>query len=305
MKVGLIDVDSHNFPNLALMKLSAYHKSKGDEVEFVEYWGRYDIVYKSKIFDFTNDVEYGYFADEEIIGGTGYNIKTRLPQEVENEFPDYSLYPDCDFALGFLTRGCPRNCDFCIVTSKEGSRSVRVSEITGFWNGQNKIKLLDSNLLACKERIDILKTLIGINAKIDFSQGLDIRLINEEIIEILMQIKIYRIHFAYDQMKNQELIEKNLRMIKKITGWGRGKVSVYVLVNFDTNFREDFYRIIFLKQLNFMPYIMIFNKKKAPMKYHALARWCNCPFLSNLDFNEYHYYSYRGDEILKTEGIKC
>jgi len=118
MKIGLVDVDGHNFPNLPLMKLSAYHKRRGDDVEFWEKKSEYDICYKSKVFDFTPEIKDQIKADQIISGGTGYSLKTILPPEVENIMPDYGLYPQYSEAYGFLTRGCPRNCKFCIVTQK-------------------------------------------------------------------------------------------------------------------------------------------------------------------------------------------
>jgi EAL domain-containing protein (putative c-di-GMP-specific phosphodiesterase class I) len=152
MKIGLIDVDGHNFPNLALMKISAYHKAKGDDVEWVFPLDSYDIVYQSKVFDdtYSKDIDYYPMADKIIKGGTGYGLNNVLPDEIEHIYPDYSLYPELtkETAYGFLTRGCPRACDFCIVADKEGRRSYKVADLSEFWNGQKYIKLLDPNLLS-------------------------------------------------------------------------------------------------------------------------------------------------------------
>lgn len=153
MKVGLIDVDGHNFPNLPLMKLAAYHKTKGDSVEWYEplFSGHMDRVYMSKVFSFTQDYEYFVDATEIIKGGTGYNYPsggTVLNDEIEHIYPDYSIYyekiPEVkETAYGFLTRGCPRGCDFCIVKDKEGRTSRKVADLTEFWRGQKRIVLLD------------------------------------------------------------------------------------------------------------------------------------------------------------------
>ena len=168
MKVGLIDVDGHHFPNIPLMKLSAWHKAHGDTVEWYEplLSGHLDRVYVSKVFSFTEDYPYHIWADEVIKGGTGYCIETvnrmeqyrkekdmRLPDEIEHICPDYSLYPELcrDTAYGFLTRGCPRGCEFCHVGAKEGTCSVKVSDLSEFWHGQKKIVLCDPNLIACRE----------------------------------------------------------------------------------------------------------------------------------------------------------
>ena len=279
MKIGLIDVDGHNFPNLALMKISAYHKAKGDQVEWVQFWNNYDKVYKSKIFTYTKDRIYSYFTDEIIVGGTGYNLKLKLSNEIESVFPDYSIYPEYNYAIGYMTRGCPRNCPFCIVGKKEGLISKQIFNIDNFWNGQKEIKLLDPNLIACKDRVNLLKQLQKTNALIDFTQGLDIRFINNEIINLILNLKIKTIYFAYDRMNQSELIEKKLIDFQKLTGYKRNKISVYILTNFETSIAEDIYRINFIKALNFQPYIMIYNKHKLKSQsiYYKLQQWINNP----------------------------
>lgn len=162
MKVGLIDVDGHNFPSLPLMKISAWHKARGDSVEWYEplFSGHLDRVYLSKVFSFTADYQYYIDADEVIRGGSGYAIqningietydKTKdidLPEEIEHIYPDYSIYGEMtrDTAYGFLSRGCPRGCEFCHVKTKEGGRSYKVADLNEFWRDQKEIKLLDPN----------------------------------------------------------------------------------------------------------------------------------------------------------------
>ena len=151
MRVGLIDVDSHNFPNLCLMKLSEYHTRRGDRVEWWDPAKQYDLVYKSRVFTdtYSKDTIQVNNADKVIQGGTGYGPGENLPHEIEHIRPDYFLYPRfLGTAYGFLSRGCPRNCGFCIVSGKEGRRSVRVADLSEFWNGEEEIKLMDPNLLA-------------------------------------------------------------------------------------------------------------------------------------------------------------
>ena len=174
MKIGMIDVDGHNFPNIPLMKLSAWHKSKGDSVEWYQplFSGRMDIVYMSKVFSFTPDYQYYIDADKIVRGGSGYAIQTikgkevyikendnDLPPEIEHIYPDYDLYPELckDKAFGFLTRGCPRGCDFCHVKCKEGQQSRKVADLSEFWKGQKEIVLCDPNLIACPEWKDLLQ----------------------------------------------------------------------------------------------------------------------------------------------------
>jgi hypothetical protein len=295
MRIGLIDVDGHNFPNLALMKLSAYHKSRGDTVEWWwSDWEYYDIVYKSKVFDNTYSLDSPdpMNCGRIIKGGTGYGMKNELPYEIEHMYPDYTLYPELtkDTAYGFLTRGCPRNCKFCIVGEKEGLKSVKVADLSEFWNGQKFIKLMDPNITACKERENLLTQLAKSGAWVDFTQGLDARLLNVRIIEILNSIKIKMIHFAWDNMKDREAVIDGLSLYAK---YGKKKYRerrVYVLTNFDTNFYEDVYRIYTLREMEFDPYVMVYDKPNAPKRTKRLQRWVNnkkifrkCEFFEDYD----------------------
>lgn len=174
MKIGLIDVDSHNFPNLCLMKLSAYHKAKGHKVEWWSAKGRYDLVYKSRVFTdtYSKDTITVTNAEQVILGGTGSDTKNRLPPEVEHIYPDYAIYPQFfGIAYGFLSRGCPRNCGFCIVSGKEGRKSVKVADLSEFWKWQPEIKLMDANLLACPDHEKLIEQLIQSRAWVDFRKG--------------------------------------------------------------------------------------------------------------------------------------
>jgi len=277
-KIGLIDVDSHHYPNLALMKISAYHKSKGDTVEWWNAFMSYDRVYQAKIFteDYTKDNEYFIKADEVIKGGTGYDLKNKLPNEIEHIFPDYSIYPTKDTAYGFLTRGCPRGCHFCIVAEKEGRKSIQVADLTEFWNGQKNIDVLDPNLLACKNHITLLKQLSETNSTVNPNQGLDCRLLTEDNIYWLNQIKIKTMHFAWDYMREEMSVIKGLELYNKY-----GKIrdkrnkSVYVLVNYDTTMEENLYRIYKLRDMGYAPYVMIYNKPSASKEIKRLQRWTN------------------------------
>ena len=200
MRVGLVDVDGHNFPNLCLMKLSAWHKAQGDDVEFAIPLMPYDRIYMARVFDdtYTHDDLTAYQCDDIRKGGTGYGLDNKLPYEVEHMFPDYSLYGITDTAYGFLTRGCPRHCHFCIVGDKEGLVSRKVADLSEFWNGQKNIKLLDPNTIACPQWKELLQQLIDSKAKVDFTQGVDIRLMTEEKAEMLTKIDLEMIHFAWD-----------------------------------------------------------------------------------------------------------
>ena len=277
MKIGLIDIDSHNFPNLALMKISAHHKAQMDDVVWWHALEHYDIVYKAKVFDnsYSADIDDPNNTDCLIKGGTGYGLGSKLLKGMEHMYPDYSIYPNFTEAYGFLTRGCPRNCSFCIVSKKEGCKSVQVAELPEFWKDQKVVKLLDPNLLACKDHEKILQNLIVSKAKIDFTQGLDARLLNSDNIALLQKVRKKLLHFAWDNDKNSDLILNNLQKYKTITNCHSSKAIVYILTNFDMEFEFDLYRVNTLRQLGFNPYVMIYDKPNAPQKVKHLQRWVN------------------------------
>ncbi len=279
MKIGLIDVDSHHFPNLCLMKISSYHKARGDTVEWWNGFEKYDIVYKSKVFTevYTTEENTVIYADKVMEGGTGYDLKNKLPYEIEHCYPDYSLYPKLtkDTAYGFLTRGCPRCCSFCIVSQKEGKQSVKVANLSEFWRGQKTIKLLDPNLLACKDHIELLQQLIDSKAYVDFTQGIDARCINKQNAELLSKIKVKMIHFAFDDMKQEKNIVKGLKLYKRISNIPEYKTGIYILTNFNTTHEQDLYRVKVVQELGYHPYIMIYNKKSATKITKDLQRWAN------------------------------
>lgn len=313
MKVGLIDVGGHNFPNLPLMKLSAWHKARGDTVEWYEPLlhgfpnDPLDRVYMSKVFgdEYSSDYPYYVNAKEVIRGGTGYYISienekevfdkenhNNLPDEIEHIYPDYSIYPQyCkDTAYGFLTRGCCNNCSFCIVSKKEGVCSHKVADLSEFWRGQKNIKLLDPNLLACKEHLDLLQQLADSKSNVDFTQGLDARFINEDNLEILKNINIKMLHFAFDFMKFEKQIIRGLSLTKEKLDIADRKAIVYILTNYDTTIEEDLYRIQKIREIGFAPDIRIYRKETLPKPHilRDLQRWANNRFVyRSCEFMDY------------------
>lgn len=276
------------------MKLSAYHKSIGDSVEWYEplFHGMgepFDKVYMSKVFSFTQDYQFYVNAKEIVKGGSGYCISLvdgkevfdkskdiELPPEMETIYPDYAIYYDRipevkDTAYGFLTRGCPygyeksnpckkNTHDYCHVTEKEGCRSHKVANLDTFWRGQKKIVLLDPNITACKDWKQLFQQLIDSKAWVDFSQGLDIHMMTEEKAEMISRMKINNIHFAWDRYEDKDLILPKFKLFKKITGLDYRHLTVYMLTNFDTSTDEDLDRVYILRDLGFDPYVMIYNK---------------------------------------------
>ena len=300
MRIGLVDVDGHNFPSIPLMKLSAWHKQQGDTVEWYDQLfhstGKpFDKVYMSKVFSFTPDFPYYVNAKEVIKGGSGYCIRLEngkeiydtakdklLPSDIETIYPDYSIYYDIisevkNTAYGFLTRGCPRGCEYCHVGCKEGRKSYKVADLGTFWHGQKNIVLLDPNITACRDWKPLFQQLIDSNAWIDFSQGLDIRLMDKEKTEMLKQMKIKQVHFAWDRYEDKKEIVPKFKEFKEITGWDKRKLPVYVLINFNTTIEQDLDRIYTLRDLGYWPYVMVYNKEntKPGDTVRRMQRWVN------------------------------
>lgn len=292
MKIGLIDVDGHHWPNLCLMKLSAYHKARGDTVEWHDGRKRYDLVYMSRVFtdSYSKDYTGTIHADHVIKGGTGYGLSNCLPEEVEHSFPDYSLYPQFKgTAYGFLSRGCPRGCGFCIVGEKEGHRSTAVADLSEFWNGEKVIKLLDANLLACTDWEKLLFQLIESRALVDFTQGLDVRLITPEKAELLNRVKTKMLHFAWDNPE-EDLTGYFKRFIELTNVKDYRKRRVYVLTNYGSSHEQDLYRIYTLREMGYDPFVMVYEKDTAPDITRKLQRWVNNKrfFHAVPDFNPYY-----------------
>lgn len=274
MRIGLVDVDGHNFPNLALMKLSTYHKHLGDTVEWANSLEKFDKIYMAKVFTFTKDDTFAYQCEDIVRGGTGYDLTSKLSAEVEKMFPDYSLY-DCEnVAYGYLTRGCPRGCPFCIVAKKEGKKSYKVADLKDFWNGQKEIKLLDPNILACPDWKDLMQQLIDSKANVDFTQGLDIRLMTSEKAGLIRQCKVKMLHFAWDNPNDLLTLEK-LKEYCDAFGLTQRKKSVYVLTNYNSSHEQDLWRVNVLRELGYTPYVMIYDKFNAPKITRLLQRYVN------------------------------
>jgi hypothetical protein len=225
-------------------------------------------------------------ADKVIKGGTGYQIHLEngmevydretdhtLPDEIERMFPDYSIYPQFDFAVAMTTRGCPRGCSFCHVAAKEGRCSVKVADVSDFWCGQKHIEVLDPNITACRDRHDLFMQYADTGVTVTFNQGLDIRLITDQDVEDINRIKIKNLHFAWDNP--EEDLEGKFRKwadgFKRKTNIG----TVYCLTNYNSTMEQNLYRIYTLRDLGFDPYVMIYDKPHAPKEIKALQRWCN------------------------------
>ena len=252
MRIAVHDADKENFshkrkpfPNYALMKISAYHKSVGNTVEWWNKTKDYDLVYSSKVFSFTP--ENPYLPADVIKGGTGYGLFSDLPPEIDEVFPDYSLYPDCDYAIGYITRGCPNHCRWCVVPHKEGAIKPYRTWQQLVRPDSDKLVLMDNNILACEYGIKQLESLIDSGYKIDLNQGMDARLVTREIAEILSKLKwIKYLRFSCDTTAQIEHIQKTAEMLGK-HGIKPYRLFIYLLVTEDLDNAE--YRVEQLKKL--------------------------------------------------------
>lgn len=277
MRIGLIDVDGHNFPNLALMKLSAWHKAQGDEVEWYEpLMPTYDKVYMSKVFTFTPDYEWAINARQIIKGGTGYGLYYDLPKEIEYTFPDYSIYPQYPFAVGFLTRGCIRKCPWCIVPKKEGWIHA-----VNTWDkikrpDSRDIVFLDNNVLASEHGIAQIEDMIGKDVRIDFNQAMDARLVTPEIAKILSKVKwIKYLRFACDTSAMIPILKRCVSYLAE-NGVKPYRIFVYTLIQ---DVDESLKRIEAMDALGIMPFAQPYrdftNNIEPTEDQKRLARWCN------------------------------
>ena len=277
--IRLIDVDS-KIPNLALMKLSAWHKRQGDDVGF-DITSRasrdLDLVYASSVFARSRFLRrmFERIYPQGVFGGTGWSLDNKLPDEVEAMRPDYDLY-GIDYAMGFTSRGCIRRCSYCVVPQKEGE--IRpVAEIAQFLNPRShRVVLLDNNFLASpawRERIAEIKCL---GLKVDFNQGLDIRLLDDEAAHALVGINPPYLRFSWDDIGLEVVVRRGIEILRK-AGYPirRQRLGFYVLVGFDSNHEEDLYRCNMLHGLNINTHVQVYEGANKLTRH--LARWGNRP----------------------------
>ena len=278
MKIVVIDTDS-KMPNLALKKVEKYHKDRGDEVtwNFPLACATSDKIYVSCIFTWNkNKAKFYEQYPQAIIGGSGYNLKLKLPPEIEAVKPRINI--------GFTTRGCIRKCPFCIVPEKEGGLVIE-NHISELWDGQSDtIELLDNNWLANRKWFfENSQWLIDHKLKLK-ENGMDIRLVDGDIAQQLSKIRwAKQPHFAWDFLNTEKYIDSALPLLKKY----KLNPMVYVLVNYNTTIEEDLYRIRKIKSYGCDSYVMVYNKPKVPQEIKHLARWNNRFVLRSQPFEEY------------------
>lgn len=277
MRILLIDVDS-TIPNLALMKISAYEKSKGNQVGFNI--NDPDKVYCSIIFDWNkhkaDGLKFLYPNAQIDIGGGGYDLKKQLPPEIDSMSPDYSIYPDCDYDLGFTTRGCIRNCPFCVVRKKEGRFRIYEHPSQFHQPDHKKIVLMDNNILANQKWFfEVTDWIISNNLKVDFNQGLDIRLITEEVAKRIKELKpINHWRFAFDSLDYESSVKKGIKLLKDAGVNLRSKSLWYVYLDGDYDFNSALERCKILHSLDVLPYPMFNRHAERTPRMTDLKRWC-------------------------------
>ena len=280
-KVGLIAVDS-KYPNLALMKLSTWAKSKGYDVEWYNPFSQYRIVFMSKIFNFTPDYEYPITNAKRIIkGGTGYDINVRLPELANYRLPDYDIYNlPKNVSMGFITRGCPNKCPWCIVPQKEGKGYFEQTAYSIAEHGKRpKITLMDNNFLALPEVAENqLKVIIKEGYRVDFNQGLDARLVDDNFATLLARVKwlTHEIRFGCDTEQQVYECERAINLIRS-KGYN-GKFSLYTIIN--DNFEECCWRLMYFHKdtkisINAQPYRDTQRVNQVPQWQKDMTRWAN------------------------------
>lgn len=327
MRIGLIDYDS-KIVNLAIMKLSAYYKEQGDQVVLNPSSPEgLDKTFVSVLFTKNRDAAlaaYSAYPDVEF-GGTGYSLTVELPPQIESMRPDYSLYSKDDIfpriagriattktklkkateivdaGIGFSTRGCIRtaaSCPWCAVPPKEG-KLRQVAEIEELLNPRsNKLILLDNNFTADLLVLSKLATIKRLGLTIDLTQGIDVRLVTDEIAHALSEVKHMRsLHYAWDSIQSENVVLKGVATLTRhVKSW---RHMCYCLAGFNTTFEEDMMRVRKLHEVGVLPYIMIYRNPHekdvvhTPMTHYAqvklqhFCRWVNAKLFKSLPFNDY------------------
>ncbi len=267
MKIGIVQVDG-DWPNLALMKIAGYHEAMGHTVNWYNgalFESQYDLIYASKIFSFSKLPQ---LPSSAIIGGTGIDFFNALPKEIEATNPSYSLYPKFKSHIGFSMKGCRFSCDFCCVPKKEGKpyKYNSIDNILLNPNGGNKLMLLDNDFFGSGDWEKNLLRIIELGLKVNFNQGLNIRIITQRQADLLAKCKYWNSHFtsryltfAWDIYDDKDKIMRGIEKCDR-AGIRRDHMQFFVLVGHDTSPEQDVERITTLAKLGCMPFVMKYNK---------------------------------------------
>lgn len=279
-KIGIVQVDG-SYPNLALMQIASYHESLGDTVSWYEgplFADQYKKIYASKIFGFS---EMPQLPDHAIIGGTGIDFFNRLPPEIEAVKPSYTLYPDCNYHIGFSMKGCRFNCKFCCVPKKEGRPKVNstIDELLTNPNGGNRLMLLDNDFFGGQEWEANLNRIIELKLKVCFIQGLNIRIITPDQAALLAKCNYQNsrfnqkyLTFAWDRYNDGKIVKKGIQICNE-AGIPCTHMQFFILIGFDSTPEQDYDRVMTLREMGCMPFVMPYNKSDPYQK--AFTRWVN------------------------------
>jgi hypothetical protein len=306
-KIAIYDVDS-KIPNLALMKLSAFHKAKGDAVEAYSplFADQFDQIYASTIFDFSDKSLLDPARME--IGGSAWSLEKNLPPDVEAMTPDYSFY-GYPHSLGFTMRGCRFRCKFCDVPKKEG-RPKATNTVEELWTQRDSdfVVLLDNDFFGNPEWKERIGELLKHDLRVCFSQGLNIRIITDEQARALASVRFWnyslsrrQVYFAWDRFQDEKLIDAGIERVKAagIKAW---QMAFYVLVGFDTTPEQDLYRVTKLRDLGCDPYAMPYDKKDPYQK--SFCRWVNHRAIFNsVKWEDYQGGVKRGSDALRHDAF--
>lgn len=300
MNIALLDVDGHHYPNLALMKISRWHKSHGDHVEFYDsMFGCYDKLYMAKVFTHTPDYVFSIANAKEIVrGGTGYDVYSCLPYEIDHTQPDYSLYGkmiDKHTAYGFLTRGCINKCPWCVVPKKEGTIKPYMDVDDIAIEGRNKLVLMDNNVLACDYGLEQIDKIAYRGYMVDFNQAMDARLVTDEVARLIARVRWHPfIRFGCDTHSQIEACVTAIERIDHYSGRHR-QYLLYTMIY--GNILECYERISYWRQPKYVSYVrcqsqpmLNFTKvhQDIPQWERDMARWSNRRELfASTDFKQY------------------
>lgn len=303
-KIGIVQVDG-KLPNLALMQITGYHESLGDTVEWYSgglFNDQYDKVYASKIFSFS---ELPPLPENVILGGTGIDFKNNLPIEIQNQPPSYSLYPECNYHLGFSMKGCRFNCKFCCVPSKEGrpKNNSAIDSILLNPNGGNRLMLLDNDFFGGPNWKENLLRIIELKLRVCFVQGLNIRIITPEQADLLRQCNFQNskfhekyLTFAWDRYNDGKLIMKGIKICND-AGIKSSQMQFFILIGYDSTPEQDYSRVMTLRDLGAMPFVMPYKKDDPYQK--AFARWVNKrAVFKSCSWEEYKYKN-KNENLIK------
>lgn len=280
-RIGIVQVDG-SYPNMALMQIAAFHEAKGDHVQWYEgplFNDQYEKIYASKLFSFS--VMPSLPLEKTFIGGTGIDFTNRLPDEISKVQPSYSLYPACNYHIGFSMKGCRFNCKFCCVPKKEGRpySNNSIDAILINPNGSNRLMLLDNDFFGGPDWETNLERIIELKLKVCFIQGLNIRIITPDQATLLSQCNYQNsrfnqkyLTFAWDRYNDGKIVQKGIA-ICNAAGIPCNHMQFFVLVGFDTTHEQDYERVMTLRELGCMPFVMPFNKLDPYQK--AFTRWVN------------------------------